>query len=335
MNRRKVIIDCDPGIDDAVMLCLAAAFQEQLEILAVTTVAGNQTIEKVSENARKVIDFLNLKVPVAVGMETHLLNPVRVAEKAHGEDGLGGVSLPPAVSEFEKEHAVLYLNRKIMEQKEKITLIVTGPCTNIAMLFRLFPQVKERIDQIVLMGGGVKCGNCTAAAEFNIYEDPEAAQIVFQSGVPIVMAGLDVTWQCGLTRRQIEKLCQMGGKVGRFCGDMAGYAFENSWNDLRKILPLHDAVTVMYLVHPELFDGERAFVEVDCSNGPDRGRTICDFRWWKFEREPQVQVLMYADSRKFQELLIEAFYSLDEKMGNFCSDQEECMNAANVESEKL
>ena len=314
MNRRKIIIDCDPGIDDAVMLCLAAAYQEQLELLAVTTVAGNQTIDKVSENALKIIDFLNLKVPVAKGMETHLMNPVNVAEEAHGEDGLGGVGIPEAVSEREKEHGVLYLHRIHMEQKEKITLVVTGPCTNIAMLFRLFPQVKEKIDQIILMGGGVKCGNCTAAAEFNIYEDPEAAQIVFQSGIPIVMAGLDVTWQCGLTRKQIEKLCQMGGKVGRFCGDMAGYAFENSFNDLRKILPLHDAVTIMYLVHPEIFEGEKAFVQVDCSEGPSRGRTICDFRWWRFQEDPEIKVLLYADSQKFQELLIDAFYELDERL---------------------
>ncbi len=314
MNRRKIIIDCDPGIDDAVMLCLAAAYQEQLEILAVTTVAGNQTIDKVSGNALKIIDFLNLKVPVAKGMETHLMKPVNVAEEAHGEDGLGGVEIPEAVSETEKEHGVLYLHRILMEQKEKITLVVTGPCTNIAMLFRLFPQVKEKIDQIILMGGGVKCGNCTAAAEFNIYEDPEAAQIVFQSGIPIVMAGLDVTWQCGLTRKQIEKLCQMGGKVGRFCGDMAGYAFENSFNDLRKILPLHDAVTIMYLVHPEIFEGEKAFVQVDCSEGPSRGRTICDFRWWRFQEDPEIKVLLYADSQKFQELLIDAFYELDERL---------------------
>lgn len=314
MNRRKVIIDCDPGIDDAVMLCLAAAYQEQLEILAVTTVAGNQTIEKVSENARRILDFLQLKVPVAIGMETHLMNPVHVAEEAHGENGLGGVEIPKAVSEFEKEHAVIYLNRVIMKQQEKVTLIVTGPCTNIAMLFRLFPKVKEKIDQVILMGGAVKCGNCTPAAEFNIYEDPEAAQIVFQAGIPIVMAGLDVTWQCGLTRKQVEKLCQMGGKAGRFCGDMAGFAFENSFNDLRKILPLHDAVTVMYLVHPEIFEGERAFVQVDCSEGPDRGRTICDFRWWKFEEDPSINVLLYADSRKFQELLIEALYDLDERL---------------------
>lgn len=314
MNRRKIIIDCDPGIDDAVMLCLAAAYQEQLEILAVTTVAGNQTIDKVSGNALKIIDFLNLKVPVAKGMETHLMKPVNVAEEAHGEDGLGGVEIPEAVSETEKEHGVLYLHRILMEQKEKITLVVTGPCTNIAMLFRLFPQVKEKIDQIILMGGGVKCGNCTAAAEFNIYEDPEAAQIVFQSGIPIVMAGLDVTWQCGLTRKQIEKLCQMGGKVGRFCGDMAGYAFENSFNDLRKILPLHDAVTIMYLVHPEIFEGEKAFVQVDCSEGPSRGRTICDFRWWRLQEDPEIKVLLYADSQKFQELLIDAFYELDERL---------------------
>ena len=314
MNRRKIIIDCDPGIDDAVMICLAAAYQEQLEILAVTTVAGNQTIDKVSGNALKIIDFLNLKVPVAKGMETHLMKPVNVAEEAHGEDGLGGVEIPEAVSETEKEHGVLYLHRILMEQKEKITLVVTGPCTNIAMLFRLFPQVKEKIDQIILMGGGVKCGNCTAAAEFNIYEDPEAAQIVFQSGIPIVMAGLDVTWQCGLTRKQIEKLCQMGGKVGRFCGDMAGYAFENSFNDLRKILPLHDAVTIMYLVHPEIFEGEKAFVQVDCSEGPSRGRTICDFRWWRFQEDPEIKVLLYADSQKFQELLIDAFYELDERL---------------------
>ena len=316
MSRRKIIIDCDPGIDDAVMLCLAASYQEQLEILAVTTVAGNQTIETVSQNALNILEYLNLRVPVAQGMESHLLSPVRPAETAHGKDGLGGVKLPRSSTELEKEHAVWYLNKVLggIEKGQKVTLVVTGPCTNIALLFKLYPEVKNKIEEIVLMGGGVKCGNVTAAAEFNIYEDPEAAQIVFQSGIPIVMAGLDVTWECGLTRRQIEKLCQAGGKVGRFCGDMAGYAFENSFNQLRRILPIHDAVTIMYLVHPEIFSGENAFVQVDCSSGADRGRTICDFRWWNFEEEPKTKVLLHGDSQKFQEFLIEAIFELDERL---------------------
>ena len=318
MNRKKIIIDCDPGIDDSIMLCLAAAYERQLEILAVTTVAGNHLINKVTKNALDVLDFLKMDVPVARGMDTHILNPVRPAEDAHGENALGNVTLPDSVRKPVDEHAVLYIRDLLMGlgEDEKVTLVVTGPCTNIAKLFRLFPHIKKKVQQIVLMGGGVKSGNVTSAAEFNMHEDPEAGEIVFQSGVPIVMAGLDVTWQCGLTRRQIEKLCQVGGKVAKFCGDMAGYAFERSFHELRRILPIHDAVTIMYLVHPEIFQDEDAFVHVDCSYGISRGETVCDFRWWRFEEEPAVKVLLSADENKFQELLIEAIFELDERLGN-------------------
>lgn len=318
MSRRKIIIDCDPGIDDSIMLCLAAAYEEELEILAVTTVAGNHTLDRVSRNALDVVAFLRLDVPVAKGMESHLMEPVRPAKEAHGENALGNVSLPRAEERFVEEHAVIYLRDLLLslEEGEKVTLVVTGPCTNIAMLFRLFPQVKERIEQIVLMGGGVRSGNVTAAAEFNMYEDPEAGEIVFQSGLPIVMAGLDVTWECGLTRRQIGKLCQVGGTVANFCGDMAGYAFETDFNKLRSVLPIHDAATIMYLVHPEIFKSEEVFVHVDCSQGIGRGRTVCDFRWWKFQEKPPVKVLLDVDGGKFQQLLIEAIFELDVRLGN-------------------
>ena len=147
MNRKKIIIDCDPGIVDSIMLCLAAAYERQLEILAVTTVAGNHLINKVTKNALDVLDFLKMDVPVARGMDTHILNPVRPAEDAHGENALGNVTLPDSVRKPVDEHAVLYIRDLLMGlgEDEKVTLVVTGPCTNIAMLFRLFPHIKKKV----------------------------------------------------------------------------------------------------------------------------------------------------------------------------------------------
>lgn len=316
-NRRKIIMDCDPGIDDAIALCLAAAHPEAFELLAITTVTGNQSIEKVTTNARDLAEFYGLDVPVAKGSPVPLLRSPLPAADVHGKNGLGEVELPQAKKELASENAVAFMRDLIMNlpEGEKVTLVPTGPLTNIALLFRVFPEVKERIEEVVLMGGSASYGNVTPTAEFNIYEDPEAAQIVYNEGVPTVMCGLDVTRKCGLTRNQIAKLAQSKGEVSRRIGDMLGFYLEGKSYKHAPMCAIHDAVTFMYLLHPELFKGERMPVTVECSGGVNRGMTICDRRWWLYDKEDcPVCVLLDADELKFQEYMIEAIYEMDERL---------------------
>ena len=308
----KVIMDCDPGIDDGIALAYAAAHQDEIELLAVTTFAGNQTIDKVTKNALELVDFYGLKVPVARGQERPLVKEVIHAEEFHGETGLGHCVLPETGTKAASDNAVFFI-REILDdlpEGQQVTFIETAPMTNLALLLRVFPEVKDKIRRIVFMGGAVKGGNVTPAAEFNIYADPEAAKIVFEAGIPLVMCGLDATMKCNLTRNQIMKLCQSGNPVARACGDMAGYVLENS-SKYRCVASIHDAVPFMYLLHPEFFKMEKAILDVDCSDGAGRGAMLCDFRWWLHDDEKiKDMILTDADTESFQQELFEAIYSV-------------------------
>lgn len=305
-------MDCDPGIDDGIALAYAAAHQDEIELLAVTTFAGNQTIDKVTKNALELVDFYGLKVPVARGQERPLVKEVIHAEEFHGETGLGHCVLPETGTKAASDNAVFFI-REILDdlpEGQQVTFIETAPMTNLALLLRVFPEVKDKIRRIVFMGGAVKGGNVTPAAEFNIYADPEAAKIVFEAGIPLVMCGLDATMKCNLTRNQIMKLCQSGNPVARACGDMTGYVLENS-SKYRCVASIHDAVPFMYLLHPEFFKMEKAILDVDCSDGAGRGAMLCDFRWWLHDEEKiKDMILTDADTESFQQELFEAIYSV-------------------------
>ena len=273
-DKIKVIMDCDPGIDDGIALAYAAAHQDELELLAVTTSAGSTRIERVTQNALELVDFYGLKVPVAGGQDRPLVKAAIYAEEFHGETGLGHCVLPEAKSEAASDNAVLFI-------RDILNAIPKG-------------------------------GNITPAAEFNIYADPEAAKIVFDSGIPLIMCGLDATLKCNLTRNQIMKLCQSGDPAARACGDMAGYVLEN-FSKYRCVASIHAAVPFMYLIHPEFFKTEKVFLDVDCSDGAGRGATLCDFRWWLHEEdEMKDMILTDADTESFQQELFEAIYSVSE-----------------------
>lgn len=314
MEKRKIIIDCDPGVDDALALALTAAWKDKLEVLAVTTVSGNQTIEKVTDNALKLTEFYGLDVPVAQGLETPIIREPQYAANIHGDSGIGYAVLPETDRKPVEKKAVLYLADLLLglPEGEKITIVATGPMTNIGLLLRLFPEVKEHILEIIFMGGSLCGGNVTLSAEFNIYVDPEAADIVIHSGIPLVMCGLDVTTQCTLKRNHILKMCQSGNPVAQLCGEMVGYELDNTASAIRGEVNIHDAVTIMYLVHPEIFTGKRMILDVDCSEGKSRGTTMGAFFWWKNEEKDTNALVLTdeVDQEKFREYLISALYEL-------------------------
>ena len=282
-DRIKVIMDCDPGIDDGIALAYAAAHQDELELLAITTFAGNATIDKVTKNALELADFYGLKVPVAKGQERPLVKEPLHAEEFHGETGLGHCVLPETKKELASDNAVLFIRDILndLPEGEQVTVIETAPMTNLALLLRIFPEVKEKI-----------------------------RQIVFSSGIPLVMCGLDATLKCNLTRNQIMKLCQSGNPVAKACGDMAGYVLGNP-TKYRCVASIHDAVPFMYLLHPEFFKTEKALLDVDCSEGAGRGATLCDFRWWLHEEDEMKDIILTdADIGNFQQELFESIYSV-------------------------
>jgi len=205
MEKRNVLIDCDPGVDDVMALLLALANQDKLNILGVTTVSGNQTLAKVTKNIRKLWTFLKVEIPIACGASKPIIKDPIHGGEIHGETGMDGWDFPEPVFQLESDNGIVFLKDKIMESKSKVTLVPTGPLTNIGLLFSVFPETKEKVELISLMGGSIFSGNRTPFAEFNIYADPEAAKIVFDSGIPIVMSGLEAPQAIGIsTLRNVQ-----------------------------------------------------------------------------------------------------------------------------------
>ncbi|QSX04944.1 nucleoside hydrolase [Sedimentibacter sp. zth1] len=312
--KKNIIIDCDPGIDDAVAITLAIANEDKLNILGITTVTGNQSIEKVTNNALKLVSFLNRDIKVAKGVDMPLIREKHVAEGVHGTTGMGNYALPETNSTVVKENAVEFLKNTILNSKDKITLVPIGPLTNIALLFKVYPEVKENIDEIVLMGGAINGGNITSTGEFNIWADPEAAQIVFKSGVKIVMNGLDVTHSTGLYMNDVQELLKSDKKVSNMCGQILEFYFRGDHVKEHTFTPIHDASAIMYLIHEELYNYRYMPVNVDLSESFNRGMTVGDNREWIKYDETYPKVLMGVDTEKFRQYLLESIYKLDEEI---------------------
>jgi len=295
-----VIIDCDPGHDDAMALLLALASPE-LELSAVTTVAGNQTLEKVTANAIRVLDVANAQhIPVAAGADRPLIHPARVASEVHGETGLDGPDLPPPSREPEPIHAVELIARILRERSH--TLVAVGPLTNIALLLALHPELSDRIDRIVVMGGAIGQGNVTPSAEFNIWCDPEAAHRVFASGTELTMVGLDVTHRAMLSAARADALRDTG-YAGAVVADL--HAFYRRFHAEvygHDDTPVHDALAVAHVIAPDVITTERLSTEIDVTQGPCRGRTVVD-RLRRTGREPNANVAVDVDAERFIELL--------------------------------
>lgn len=311
MSKINVWIDCDPGIDDAIALAAAAASQDALHIHGISTVAGNQTIERVTNNALALSSFLKLDVPVVRGAEGPLTRAKEDAGHVHGETGLGNTVLPKTEKQAEKGNTFQLIRDAIMNlpEDEKMTLVPVGPLTNIALLLKVYPEVNTRIKEIVLMGGGT-FGNRTPTAEFNIWGDPEAAKIVFDSDLPIVMCGLDVTHKSGLDRNQVEAMFTSQNEVQQAFGDMLKFYFDSPAYINSDLVHIHDAVAVIYVTNPEIFKGIQVSVDVDCTDDINRGMTVCDLRKTAPEAGRNVSLLNDIDLTAFQNILLEKLSSL-------------------------
>ena len=309
MSERKIILDCDPGHDDAVAILLVLASPEEIDLLGITCVAGNVPLDLTRKNALKVCELAgHTDVAVYSGCERPLVRVLNTAENVHGQSGLdlpGGGVLPEPSMTLRFQHAVDYIiETLIAEDSGSITLCPTGPLTNIAVAMIRAPEIVPRIREIVLMGGAaINPGNVTPAAEFNIYVDPHAAHVVFASGVPLVMMGLDVTHQVLVTAERIDALRTAGGQVSAAVADLMMFYCRFDLDKYRmEGGPLHDPCVIAYLIDRTLFDLKHVNVEIETNADLTLGQTVAD--WWKVtDRVPNCHVAYQADDARFFELL--------------------------------
>jgi inosine-uridine nucleoside N-ribohydrolase len=309
-----LIIDSDPGLDDALAIGMAVAMPE-INLLAVTTVGGNADVRHCTTNALRLLNVYGAsEVPVAEGSPGALVGAVVRATAIHGEAGIGDTVLSPSPAPVSAEHAVDLIARILREHPEPVTIAPIGPLTNIALLLRLHPELAPRIAHLCLMGGSIGDGNTTAAAEFNIYADPEAAAIVFESGLPLTMMGLDVTHQAVLFQPAVERLRGLSTRSGAVAAELAAYALarEGQWYGTPR-MSVHDAVAIAHLAVPDLVAVADYDVAVDTGSGPGRGRTVCDGLLRRIERRGRhvnAQVGIRISRDRFEDLLVDAYAHL-------------------------
>ena len=299
-----IIHDCDPGHDDAIALMLALASPE-LEVLGVTTVSGNQTLAKTTANAIRVLDHLGRSsLPVAAGADRPLVRERSAAARVHGESGLDGPDLPPPSRAAEEAHAIDWIAATLRDHPAPVTLVPTGPLTNVALLLARYPELEAVIERVVLMGGAIGEGNATPAAEFNVWADPEAARRVFSSSLQVTMVGLDVTHRALITEAHVDRLAR-AGRSGRLAADLLGFYRRHhrrhyGWAGA----PVHDAVAVAHVIDGDILQTRRCGVRVDTGPELSRGRTYVDL-WGSAGWEPNCDVAVEIDSERFLELLVE------------------------------
>jgi inosine-uridine nucleoside N-ribohydrolase len=301
-----IVIDCDPGHDDAIAILLALASPE-LELRGITTVAGNQTLDKTTRNALKVLELADrADVPVAAGADAPLRRALRTAANVHGESGLDGPDLPEPTTRTVEAHAADALADWL---EPGVVLVPTGPLTNVALLLDRHPDVRGRLERIVWMGGAIAEGNVTPAAEFNAFVDPEAARVVFESGIPVTMIGLDVTHKALFGREHAERL-RPTGKAGRAVAELADfflefhrrrYAFDGA--------PIHDAMAVAHVLDPTLVETVHCNISVETRSEHCDGRTVVD-RWNVTDLARNAEAGIDVDAERFLELLVERIAAL-------------------------
>lgn len=302
---RKIILDCDPGHDDAVAIVMAGK-HPSIDLLGITVVAGNQTLEKTSDNALRVCEYVGIDVPVYKGCAIPMVRKKQViADDIHGESGLDGPVFEPLKRTVEDKHAVNYIIDTLMDSDEKITIVATGPLTNVGMALRMEPRIVDKIEEIILMGGAYQLGNVTPAAEFNIVADAEAAYIVFTTGLPIVMMGLDLTRQALCYPEIIERMDKIQTKSAKLFVDLMRFFSATQ----KKVFgwaggPLHDPTCIAYLIDPTCIETRDMFTEVELRSEKCYGRTLCDY-FHTMDEEPNSKVCVTLDREKFWDIVEE------------------------------
>ncbi|MEV0961679.1 nucleoside hydrolase [Streptomyces sp. NPDC049910] len=309
-----IILDCDPGHDDAVAILLAAG-DPAVDLLAITTVAGNQVLEKTTLNARRVCTVAGITdVPIAAGCARPLVGRLRIADDVHGESGLDGPAFGAPTVGTAPEHAVDLMYRILTRHPEPVTLVPTAPLTNIALLLTRHPDAAVHIREIVLMGGSTERGNRTPAAEFNIYVDPEAADIVFRSGLPVTMCGLNVTHQALVTPEVLARLEGLGTDLGRLCVELMTF-FAGTYRRLWGLPapPLHDPVAVARVIDPTVVDCVDASVAVELRGAFTRGATVVDLHRY-LDRPVNARVAVGLDQERFWDRVVAAVDTLGRRV---------------------
>ncbi len=312
MKKTPIIIDCDPGQDDAIAIFLAMAASQRLDTLAITTVAGNVSVDKTSRNARIVCEWAGRPdIPVHAGCERPLMRAPVFAEHVHGSEGLEGPELHEPAMPLQALHAVDALIDTLRTHGERVTICALGPLTNIAMALMKAPDIRRHIAEIVIMGGAMsEGGNITPCAEFNFFVDPHAAKIVLASGLPITMVPLDATHQVLVTPAHLEQLARLGNGAGMRAAQILGcYALAERGRFGGAGGPLHDPCVIAYVLAPQLFTGRMVNVCVETGSALTQGMTAVD--WWGVTgRQPNVRFLRGVDAAALLDLLITSFVSL-------------------------
>lgn len=308
---RNIILDCDPGHDDAIAILLAGSNPE-INLLGVTVVAGNQTLEKTANNALKVVQWLGLDVPVIKGCPGPMVRKQMIADDIHGETGLDGHDFGEIKIKLQEDHAVNFIIDTILNSKEKITVVTCGPMTNLAMALRLQPKIKENIEEIVLMGGAYTFGNVSPAAEFNIIADAEAAYVCFTAGLPITMMGLDVTRKVQVLPEVVERMDKISNKAAEMFVNLMKF-----FNKSQKEVfgwgggPLHDPLTVAYLIDPSVVTLKKMNARIDIRSTDSYGRTNCDyFDYLGLEKNSNVAI--DVDVEKYWDIVEEGIRSYND-----------------------
>lgn len=305
-----VLLDCDPGHDDALAILLAAASPE-IDLLGITTVAGNQTLPKTTLNARRICTVAGItSVPIAVGRAQPLLNQLRPAADIHGETGLDGPAFGAPTIPVETMGAVEFGRRVIREANQPVALIATGPLTNVAVLLLAYPEVAGGLREIVVMGGSTERGNVTPYAEFNMYTDPEAADIVVGSGLPVTLCGLNVTHQALATGDVLDRISALGTPLARICVDLLTF-FAGRYRLVFgfEAPPVHDPVAVARVIDPSVVTTVEANVAVELAGIHTRGATVIDLHAVT-GRPPNARVAVGLDVDRFWELMVTAIAAL-------------------------
>jgi len=314
LNPTRIIIDTDPGVDDALALLLALASPE-IKLEALTTTQGNVTLDKATRNALAVLELARAShIPVAQGSMFPLVQPLRASSNVHGASGIGNAKLPQPRAKPIPPHAVDYLIERVLAEPNEISIFPIGPLTNMAMAIRREPEFAKAVKELVIMGGAIQeGGNITPLAEFNIFVDPHAAHIVFHSGIPITLIPLDVTQKCLLRHEHLQRLLEIKSPIPRFISEAVEVYLKFSFERGYPGSALHDPLTLATIIAPELLTLTEYYVEVDISGGVSMGKTFADF--YSASKKPaNMKVALGVHGEQFTELFLQRMENLSRSL---------------------